>query len=105
MPAEAETLAAIAVMALVVYVTRAGGYLLGLQVRHIGWLRPVLESLPGCAFMAILAPAAWQGSAVEMVALASVVAIMWWNNSVVVASLTGVGILLAGERVLAVLAG
>ena len=44
-----EVLIAIAMIAVIVYLSRVGGYLLGLQVRHIGGLRPVLEALPGCA--------------------------------------------------------
>jgi uncharacterized membrane protein len=97
MPASGETLTAIGVMALVVYLSRAGGYLVGLQVRHIGGLRPVLESLPGCALMAILAPAAWNGSPLEMIALCSVILLMWLSDSVVLATVAGLGILLGGN--------
>ena len=97
MPGSSETLVAIALMALVVYLSRAGGYLVGLQVRHIGWLRPVLESLPGCAMMAILAPAAWHGSVLEIVALSSVILLMWVTDSVVIASVVGLAILLGGD--------
>ena len=93
-PGSTETVATILLMGLVVYVSRAGGYLLGLQVRHIGRLRPVLESLPGCALMAILGPAAWQANQVELTALACVVAIMWITNSVVLASVLGLAVLL-----------
>ncbi len=98
---DTEILSVITAMALVVYATRAGGYLLGLQLRHIGWIRPMLQTLPGCAFMAILAPAAWRGSIIETAALFCVVAIMWWRENVVVASLVGVGVLLFGEQWLA----
>ena len=94
MPDSVETVATILLMGLVVYLSRAGGYLLGLQVRHIGYLRPVLEALPGCALMAILAPAAWQADRVELAALACVVAIMWVTRSVVLASTLGLAILL-----------
>jgi uncharacterized membrane protein len=90
----------IIVMALVVYLTRAGGYLLGLQVRHIGALRPVLEILPGCAFMAILAPAVRQGSLLDLVALVCVVGIMWTTDNVAVASALGLVVLLFGEEIL-----
>lgn len=90
----------IIVMALVVYLTRAGGYLLGLQVRHIGALRPVLEILPGCAFMAILAPAVRQGSLLDLVALVCVTGIMWTTDNVAVASALGLVVLLFGEEIL-----
>ena len=49
-----SVLVAIGMMAAIVYATRLGGYLVGLQLRHITWLRPIPEALPGCAFMAIL---------------------------------------------------
>lgn len=94
MPGSFETLNTILLMGLVVYFSRAGGYLLGLQVRHIGRLRPVLEALPGCALMAILAPAAWQADILEMVALGCVIIIMWVTDSVVLATTVGLGVLI-----------
>lgn len=105
MPGSGETLTAIALMALVVYLSRAGGYLAGLQFRHIGQLRPVLEALPGCALMAILAPAAWNGSPLEIIALFSVVLLMWLTDSVIAASVIGLGILLAGDSLTDIIAG
>jgi branched-subunit amino acid transport protein len=59
------TFTAIAMMAAIVYLTRVTGYFIGLQLRHIRGIQPVLEALPGCAFMAILAPAVRQGSISE----------------------------------------
>lgn len=90
-------IAAIGMMAAIVYATRLGGYLLGLQIRHIVWLRPVLEALPGCAFMAILVPAVRQGNIAEIVAMVCVVGIMWKTDNVVVATVTGVIVLILGE--------
>lgn len=90
------TLVAIAMMALIVYLTRMTGYFIGLQLRHIRGIQPVLEALPGCAFMAILAPAVRQGSLSEIVAMASVILIMWRSNNVVVATGVGMAILLFG---------
>ncbi|MGI9316662.1 MAG: AzlD family protein [bacterium] len=97
-PTEALT---IVIMAVVVYLTRAGGYLLGLQVRHIGKLRPVLEILPGCAFMAILVPAVRQGSLFDALALAGVVGIMWKTDNVALASVAGLSVLIFGAELLA----
>lgn len=94
-------LIAIGMMAAIVYATRLGGYLVGLQIRHIGWLRPILEALPGCAFMAILVPAVRQGNLIEVVAMACVVGIMWKTDNVVIASVTGMAVLLLGESVIA----
>jgi uncharacterized membrane protein len=98
-----EILIVIGAMALVVYLSRVGGYLLGLQVRHIGGLRPVLEALPGCAFMAILVPAVRQGSPVEIIAMLCVTGLMWKTNSVVLATTVGMTVLILSEPLLAYL--
>jgi uncharacterized membrane protein len=90
------TLIAIAMIASIVYMTRVTGYFIGLQLRHIRGIQPVLEALPGCAFMAILVPAVRQGSISEMLAMACVVLIMWRSNNVVVATGVGMAILLFG---------
>ncbi|MDH3630643.1 MAG: AzlD domain-containing protein [Gammaproteobacteria bacterium] len=90
------TLIAIAMMASILYLTRITGYFIGLQLRHIRGIQPVLEALPGCAFMAILAPAVRQGSISEMIAMTCVVLIMWRSNNVVLATGTGMAVLLLG---------
>ena len=90
------TLTAIAMMAAIVYLTRVTGYFVGLQLRHIRGIQPVLEALPGCAFMAILAPAVRRGSASEILAMACVILIMWRSNNVVLATGTGMAVLLLG---------
>ena len=89
-------LTAIAMMAGIVYLTRMGGYFIGLQLRHIKGIQPVLEALPGCAFMAILAPAVRQGSSSEIVAMVCVILLMWRSNNVVLATSTGMAVLLLG---------
>ena len=90
------TLIAIAMMALILYLTRITGYFIGLQLRHIRGIQPVLEALPGCAFMAILAPAVRQGNISEIIAMTCVVLIMWRSNNVVLATGTGMAVLLLG---------
>ena len=91
-----STLIAIGMMALIIYLTRSTGYFIGLQLRHIRGIQPVLEALPGCAFMAILAPAVRQGSPSEIVAMACVVLIMWRSNNVILATGLGLAVLLLG---------
>lgn len=91
-----STLIAIAMIATVVYLTRLSGYFIGLQLRHIAGIKPVLEALPGCAFMAILAPAVRRGNVSEILAMACVVLIMWRTNNVVLATGTGMAVLLLG---------
>ncbi len=90
------TLIAIAMMASILYLTRITGYFIGLQLRHIRGIQPVLEALPGCAFMAILAPAVRQGSISEIIAMTCVVLIMWRSNNVVLATGSGMAVLLLG---------
>ena len=97
---QTEILGVIGLMALVVYLTRVGGYLIGLQMRHIGRLRPVLETLPGCAFMAILVPAVRQGNAIEMSAMLAVALLMWKTDNVVLASAVGMIVLIFGDSLL-----
>ena len=91
-----STLTALAMMAGIIYLTRISGYFVGLQLRHIKGVQPVLEALPGCAFMAILAPAVRQGTVSEIVAMVCVILIMWRSNNVVLATGTGMTVLLFG---------
>ncbi len=93
---QASTLTAIAMLSAIVYLTRATGYFIGLQLRYIRGIQPVLEALPGCAFMAILVPAVRQGSLGEIIAMACVIAIMWRSNNVMLATGTGLAVLLLG---------
>ena len=93
-------LVTIAMMSAIVYATRLGGYLVGLQIRHIGWLRPILEALPGCAFMAILVPAVRQGNIAEIIAMLCVIGLMWKTDNVVIATLVGMLVLIVGGSVL-----
>ena len=95
-PDLAATVGAIAMIALIIYLTRIGGYFIGLRLRHIRGIQGVFEALPGCAFMAILVPAIRQGSVSEILAMACVILIMWRSNNVVIATGTGVAVLLLG---------
>ena len=93
-------LIAITIMASIVYLTRVSGYFAGLRLRHIAGIQPILEVLPGCAFMAILAPAVRQGSASELLAMACLVVIMWRTDNVALATIVGMGVLFAGNSLL-----
>ena len=103
MPETGTILIAIAMMSGIVYLTRLCGYFVGLQLRHIRGIQPVLEALPGCAFMAILAPAVRNGSPSEILAMACVILIMWRSNNVVIATGVGMAVLLFAEPWLAFL--
>ncbi len=84
-------------MASIVYLTRLSGYVIGLQLRHISGIKPILEALPGCAFMAILVPAVRQGNTSEIIALLCLVILMWRTNNVALSTIVGMGVLFAGN--------
>jgi uncharacterized membrane protein len=94
---QTSILIVIAMMAGIVYLTRLSGYFIGLQLRHISGIKPILEALPGCAFMAILVPAVRQGSLSEIVAMACLVILMWFTNNVVISTIVGMVVLFAGN--------
>ena len=91
----------IAMIATIVYLTRIGGYLIGLQIRHIPGIKPILETLPGCAFMAILVPVVRQGNLTEIMSMFCVIAIMWKTDNVALATIVGVCVLLFAQPYLA----
>lgn len=100
MPEQNSVLLAIGMMAAIVYLTRACGYFIGLQFRHIGGIRPVLEALPGCAIMAILLPAVRQGDLVDLLSLSCVLALMWKTDNVVLATVVGLAVLFSGTHII-----
>ena len=93
MPDQTSILLVIAMMAAVVYLTRVSGYFIGLQLRHISGIKPILETLPGCAFMAILVPAVRQGSLSEIIAMVCLIALMWRTNNVAMSTIVSMTIL------------
>ena len=88
----------ILVVASIVYLTRVSGYLVGQRLRHISGLQPVLETLPGCAMMAILVPVVRQGNVVDFASLVVVLALMWKTDNVVIATVAGMLILVLGNQ-------
>ena len=97
MPDQTSILLVIAMMAAVVYLTRVSGYFIGLQLRHISGIKPILETLPGCAFMAILVPAVRQGSLSEIIAMVCLIALMWRTNNVAMSTIVSMTILFMGN--------
>lgn len=97
---QTSALTAIAMMAGIVYLTRMGGYFIGLQLRHLPGIKPILEALPGCAFMAILVPAIRQGSSSEILAMACLLLLMWRSNNVVISTVVGMSVLFVGNHYL-----
>jgi uncharacterized membrane protein len=97
MPDQTSILLVIAMMAAVVYLTRVSGYFIGLQLRHISGIKPILETLPGCAFMAILVPAVRQGSLSEIIAMVCLIALMWRTNNVAISTIVSMAVLFIGN--------
>ena len=88
---------AIGAMAAVVYATRALGVLVAGRIGNNPRFRRLIETLPGCAMAALLAPAALHATTVELAALALASAIYWQSGRVLLASLTGIAVLVAGS--------
>lgn len=97
---QASVLIAISMMAVIVYLTRLVGYFAGLQLRHIKGIRPVLEVLPGCAFMAILAPAVRDADPSELIAMACLILLMWRTNNVALSTVFAIVVLFVGQSML-----
>ncbi len=97
MPDQTSILLVIAMMAAIVYLTRVSGYFIGLQLRHISGIKPILETLPGCAFMAILVPAVRQGSLSEIIAMVCLIALMWRTNNVAISTIVSMAVLFTGN--------
>jgi len=89
-----SALLAILMMGGIAYGCRISGYLAGTLFRNIERYRSLLEALPGCALMTILAPAAMKGSPLELVALACTIVTMWITGNVLLSSIIGIGLLL-----------
>jgi len=90
----AGALLAILMMGCIAYGCRVSGYLTGIRFRNIERYRALLEALPGCALMTILAPAAMKGSPIELAALGCTVVVMWITGNVLLSSIVGIGLLL-----------
>ena len=100
MPDKHSILIVILLMMAIVYLTRAGGYFIGLQLRHISGIKQILGVLPGCAFMAILVPAVRQGSIPEIISMALLIVVMWFTNNVVLSTILALITLILGNQYL-----
>jgi uncharacterized membrane protein len=83
------TLAAIAGMAMVTYLCRAGGWWLFRRVRPTPMVRAVLGYIPGALFMAYVAPALVAGGPGQWIGAAATVAASVLTRSMTVAILVG----------------
>lgn len=88
-----DVLLAIFGMALATYALRAGGYALLRVSKPNRFAQSMLQHLPGCIFIAFIAPALAQGGPPQWIAGAATVAIMAWRRSYLAAIAGGVGTL------------
>ena len=88
-----DVLAAILGMALATYALRAGGYALLRASKPNRFVQSMLQHLPGCIFVAFIAPALAQGGPPQWAAGAATVAIMAATRSYLAAIAGGVATL------------
>ncbi|MEM7196431.1 MAG: AzlD domain-containing protein [Pseudomonadota bacterium] len=88
------------VMGLTVLATRSLGYLIGERFKALHRYRDVLEALPGCAMMSLITPALIGADWHQVLALVSTGLLMWLSNSVALATIAGLLILLGVPIVL-----
>ena len=94
-----DVLAAILGMALASYLCRAGGYAVLRAIRPPHFVQAMLQHLPGCIFIAFLAPALARGGLESWVAAAATLAVQVVFRKLAVAILTGVAVLWAWRAV------
>jgi uncharacterized membrane protein len=92
-----STLTAIGVMAIVTYLCRIAGYAAMRHVPRTKGVQKGLAVLPGCIIIAAIAPIAWRGGPVALLALCASIGVMMWLRSELAALLAGLG-LVAGLR-------
>jgi uncharacterized membrane protein len=88
-----DVLAAILGMALATYLCRAGGYAVLRATRPPRFVQAMLTHLPGCIFVAFLAPALARGGVENWVAAAATLATQIIGRRLALSILVGVGTL------------
>jgi uncharacterized membrane protein len=90
-----STMTAIGVMALVTYLCRIAGYMAMRHVPRTPAVTRALNVLPGCIIIAAIAPIAWRGGPVAMLALVAAVGVMTFLRSELAALVAGLGLVAA----------
>jgi uncharacterized membrane protein len=86
-----SALVAIALMAIVTYATRAGGYWLMGRVTLTPRVAAMLAALPGAVLAALVVPAVLEEGVAGVVALGATALAMRWRGNLLLAMLAGVG--------------
>lgn len=98
MPSELSTWLGIAVLALFTYLTRISGYLLGSRIQEGSRVHQVIQTLPGCAIAAVLAPSLIHGSPLEITAILSGVLYFHFTNQLLGGLAVGLVISILGTH-------
>jgi uncharacterized membrane protein len=94
---DADFLIAVAALAVVSFLCRAGGFMMMRFVRITPRIESALKAVPLAVMIGIVMPAAAAGRAPELVALAAVAVTMkLWGNELL-AALTGLVVVAAGR--------
>ena len=85
-----SALLAIALMAIVTYVTRIAGYWIMGRVTLSPRVAAMLASLPGAVLTALVVPAVLEEGVAGIVALAATALVMSWRGNLLLAMVTGI---------------
>ncbi|MCA8984374.1 MAG: AzlD domain-containing protein [Planctomycetaceae bacterium] len=98
MPSETATWMGIGVLALATYLTRIAGYLLGTRIREGSRTYRIIQTLPGCAISAVLAPSLINGSFLETSAICSAAVFFYFTGRILSALSVGLLISILGTH-------
>lgn len=96
MPDQQMTLIGIAIITVVTYLTRISGYLIGTRIPEGSRLYRVIQTLPGCALSAVVAPALVHGNPLEITAICSAALFFYGTGRILSALLVGLSISIVG---------
>jgi uncharacterized membrane protein len=92
-----DVLTAIVAMALATYLCRAGGYALLRALRPPPFVEAMLQHIPGCIFVAFVAPALVTGGPPHLVGGAATLAVMVGTRNITLAIVAGVAAVWAAQ--------
>ncbi len=100
MPDHQSTMIAIAVLAVMTYITRIIGYILGQRIQEGSRTYRIIQTLPGCALCAVVAPVFVHGSPLEMLTIGVSSLFFYRTGQILPALLLALVLLIAGNHLL-----
>jgi len=98
MPSEYATYCGIAVLAVMTYLTRITGYLIGSRIPEESRLYRIIQTLPGCALSAVVAPSLVRGTPLDAAAVLAAVVAFHFSGQILLALMTGLAISVGGSH-------